>query len=132
MSYEGSSEYVAAAKSYRIANPELTGSSNLCVVKLAGEDSIRVFENIPADAFGDGVHSEKVAMTLLNKEGYTAEDIVGLYSERSPCGQYCQSNLGSFGVPESKVSWTFNYEAESRPGEYASMIENSIQMLRRG
>jgi len=96
-----------------------------------GHSEPRVFENLPKNAFDKGIDSEEVAWSKLSAEGYDIDDIEALYTERSPCPEYCTPLFQKIGLPESIVFWSFNSNAPfAVRSQYAAYISRVVNQLR--
>lgn len=106
---------VDEAIQYRLDHQVVTGGQNIAVVlcqRNGGPEEIFCVPSLPGS-----VHSEPYILAEVLNHGFTADDIIALYTERTPCRD-CRSLLGpyksptSLGLPESKVYWSFDYDVE--------------------
>jgi hypothetical protein len=121
---------VDVAIQYRLDHPDLTQWRNVAVVWCRTAGGREEIWAVPSDPGSN--HSEPLILTSVVRHGFSTDDIVALYTERSPCKD-CRVILGpvksatSLGLCEKKVFWSFDYYAGNN---IASEINTVISALR--
>jgi len=111
---------------YRLDHPTIGGDDNIAVLQYSRPNLPDAYIVLPN---GVGVHSEDRVLTMMLQTRHVPIDrLVALYTERTPCNDICQPNLGSLGECEKKVCWSFDYDVDRHL--IAGQIDAVIARLR--